>query len=110
MDFQHASRIADATTIKSHVDHLLFDARLISPLAVAELKTAFTGLTLVPLMAGCADSFSPDSVGLVTVAAKNGDSNHVVETKSLSLRHDRLLIIVRLLSEDIVRCVFELII
>ena len=94
MHFQYTSRISDATTIESHVNDFFFHAGLISLFIVLQLKTAFAGFTLVAgppvrLMSSRADSFSADSFGLVTVAAENRDSNHVIRTKSLSLRHDQ---------------------
>ncbi len=88
MHSQHTRRIPDATAIEGHVDNFFFDAGLVGPLAVIELKTAFTGLTLVPLIASCTDPFPADSFGLVAIATENGDSDHTVKTKSLSLRHD----------------------
>lgn len=94
INLQYPGCVADTASVQGHVDDLFFDAGLVGLLSVVELKTSLAGFTFVAgppvrLMAFGGDAFTSNGLLVVTVAARNGDSYHAVETQSPRLRHDR---------------------
>ena len=63
-------------------------------MGVEQLKTALTGFTAVAgppvrLIAISTKPFAPNGILVATIAARNDESYHAVETRCPQLRHDQ---------------------
>ena len=95
---RRCGHIPNATSIEGHVNDFLFDARFMCFVCVGQLKATFTGFTFVAgsaagrlavrLITVRAEPFTPNSILVATVAARNDESYHTVRTKSPRLRHN----------------------
>lgn len=88
VNFQHTSRIPNTTSIQGHFNDFLFDTRFMCFVSVGQLEATFTGFTFVALITVRTEPFTPDSLLVATVAARNDESYHAVKTKSPRLCHD----------------------
>ena len=61
-------------------------------MGVEQLKTALAVLTFVPLIAVGTESFAPNGILVATVAARDDECYHAIETKSPPLRHDLIVL------------------
>ena len=89
---RRCGRVPNAAPVECHVSDLFFDAGFVCPVDVVELKATLTGFTAIAgppvrLMTVGAKTFTPDGILVATIAARDDNSDHVVKTKSLSLRH-----------------------
>ena len=92
---RRCGRIPNTTAVESHFDHLFFDARFVGAKSIGKLKTSVTGFTFVTgppvrLIAISTNPFAPNSILIATVAARNDECYHTIQTKCPQLRHDPL--------------------
>lgn len=64
---------------------------------VGQLKSTPTVFTFVALMTVSAEPFTPDSLLVAAVAARNDERYHAIKTESPQLRHDQLVEYLKLL-------------
>ena len=83
----------NATAVEGHINNFLFDTGVVCVMGVDQLKTtptvfAFVAGPPVRLVTVSTESFASNGLLVATIAARNDECYHAIETKSPQLRHD----------------------